>query len=718
MIKPLRQRAFRFVFILCIILVVANAAGIGGPACAGTAGDTYVTTTTDPATHTIMHLTKDQMDAMQHAIDTAPKYSAPGRQILAGSTSLPPDSVSLLSSLPYIPSQRDQGNCGNCWVWASTGALEVEHTMNNGIRDRLSIQYFNSKYQSDTGIYACHGGYIETFTQWYNTDKSPIPWTNTNASYGDHNPGRGGATNVPFSTIMTSPSYSLNTISNSTIATYGVGNATAIANIRAALDAHHAVPYFYYLPYEGWIDFIAFWDSGSDESMFDISRYNAQEIAGGHGVLIVGYNITDPANPYWLVVNSWGKNANRTAGTFRLNMSMNYDAVAYELGTAYQQNQFQVITSNFTGTTVVPTVSSVSPGSGPVAGGTTVTVTGIGFTGTTNVSFGNTPATSFTHVTAAEDSQITVIAPARTTGTVHITVTNSYGTSPTTTADQYTYLAAPTPVPNPPVDSDDSPPSSYGSGAMVASSTGVAAGQTMTFVYNPRSDDGVTLQILQVQAVATRQLGDVSLLVEPVTLGDANRMNGNPAVAGYRQIEPIGVNPDAFSSGVISFRVAGSWMAANHITPENIVMLRNHEGTWTSLPTTYLRQEGNYYYFTATTPGFSYFAVAARTQAGVTALPTAPPLSAETTLPTGSFPTSSITVVQTQVPTLAVTTHPAISHPVTFPTTIAPAPAGSPVFPWSSVIAGAGVIVLVVAGIVVVRRWWIRRQNPALFRNF
>ena len=150
---------------------------------------------------------------------------------------------------------------------------------------------------------------------------------------------------------------------------------------------------------------------------------------------------------------------------------------------------------------------------------------------------------------------------------------------------------------------------------MVATSLGAVAGQEMTFGFNPRNDEEVTLQILQVHAVATRQLGEVLLLVEPVTLGYTNRIIGNPPVAGYRQIEPIGINPDAFSCGVISFRVAGSWLAANHQTPENLVMLRNHDGTWAPLPTTYLRQEGNYYYFTATTPGFSHFAVAARTLA-------------------------------------------------------------------------------------------------------
>ena len=45
-----------------------------------------------------------------------------------------------------------------------------------------------------------------------------------------------------------------------------------------------------------------------------------------------------------------------------------------------------------------PTVSGMSPTTGPLAGGTLVTITGTGFTGVTAVDFGTTPATSFTIV--------------------------------------------------------------------------------------------------------------------------------------------------------------------------------------------------------------------------------------------------------------------------------------------------------------------------------
>ena len=50
-----------------------------------------------------------------------------------------------------------------------------------------------------------------------------------------------------------------------------------------------------------------------------------------------------------------------------------------------------------------PTVTGLSPTSGPAAGGTLVTITGTGFTGATAVDFGTTPATSFTVVSDTHD---------------------------------------------------------------------------------------------------------------------------------------------------------------------------------------------------------------------------------------------------------------------------------------------------------------------------
>ena len=88
----------------------------------------------------------------------------------------------------------------------------------------------------------------------------------------------------------------------------------------------------------------------------------------------------------------------------------------------------------------VPAVTGVSLDAGPAAGGTTVTITGNGFTGATEVDFGAAnPAPSFEVVS---DGEITATSAAG-VGTVDITVTTPGGTSAVGAADEFTY----TPVP-------------------------------------------------------------------------------------------------------------------------------------------------------------------------------------------------------------------------------------------------------------------------------
>ena len=86
-------------------------------------------------------------------------------------------------------------------------------------------------------------------------------------------------------------------------------------------------------------------------------------------------------------------------------------------------------------------VTAVSPIAGPAAGGGSVTITGIGFNGVTAVQFGSTNATSYS---VTSSTQIVAVAPAESVGTVNITVTNPANTSAISSADQFTYEAAPT----------------------------------------------------------------------------------------------------------------------------------------------------------------------------------------------------------------------------------------------------------------------------------
>jgi hypothetical protein len=89
----------------------------------------------------------------------------------------------------------------------------------------------------------------------------------------------------------------------------------------------------------------------------------------------------------------------------------------------------------------VPSIRSISPEHGPVAGGTTVKITGKNFGGVISVDFGGIPSTV---VTAVSQNQVLAVTPPGTgAGTVDTTVTTGSGPSASGTTDEFTYVTTP-----------------------------------------------------------------------------------------------------------------------------------------------------------------------------------------------------------------------------------------------------------------------------------
>jgi hypothetical protein len=162
---------------------------------------------------------------------------------------------------------------------------------------------------------------------------------------------------------------------------------------------------------------------------------------GGTVVTVTGSNFT----------GATGVSFGSVPATFTVNSSTSLTATApaqsaatvdVTVTTAYGVSS-AVSADHFTYNPTVPSVSSVSPASGPTAGGTLVTINGSNLNGTSAVSFGGTAAASFTVVSA---TQVTATTPAESAGTIHTNLTTPSGTSPSTGADQYTFVAAPTVV--------------------------------------------------------------------------------------------------------------------------------------------------------------------------------------------------------------------------------------------------------------------------------
>ena len=259
-------------------------------------------------------------------------------------------SLSLLNNIQYTPSERNQGMCGNCWVWAGTGLLELALQSGLSIKDRLSIQFLNS---CNTGDCACEGGNLTQFASFYNSKGFAVPWSNPGAAYVDSG-GTCSGTCEAVSWYPTNYAFS-STLTVQTITTTGVSQDDAIINIKAILNQGKGVWLAFYLPNSAaWNAFYSFWNDQGEAALWDPDTYcgtNYDESeGGGHAVIVVGYNDddADPAHHYWIVLNSWGTSGgDRPNGLFRMKMRMNYGCSMPPYTTA---RRFQSLGASFAGT--------------------------------------------------------------------------------------------------------------------------------------------------------------------------------------------------------------------------------------------------------------------------------------------------------------------------------------------------------------------------------
>jgi C1A family cysteine protease len=323
--------------------------------------------------HPIMHYSKAQWQKVQ-ADRTA--LIAKDRSVEANSSV--PNTVNLTSYLGMTPTQRDQGQCGNCWAWASTGAQEIALTL-AGANVPLSVEYINAAYPDTTGSQACCAGSTTDFVEWYNAYSNSIfvPLVNANADFvdGTYNDGNDncGITNVNWSSISTTPHESYSRfIENYRINTFNT-TQQAIALIEQSLANNVPVIYAFQLNSAGWSadngsgSFFDFWDNYTESDVWNPSQFQSGPDDGGHVVLIVGYD----GNGNWIVQNSWGMSENRPNGQFLMSQNINYNA---ELTGAVIGNWFETTTITFADVSVPLSITS-QPQSATVMAGQPATFT-------------------------------------------------------------------------------------------------------------------------------------------------------------------------------------------------------------------------------------------------------------------------------------------------------------------------------------------------------
>jgi len=199
-----------------------------------------------------------------------------------GSAWIEPESVDLPDSVDWrekgaVTPIKNQGHCGSCWSFSTTGALEGQMFRKTGELVSLSEQNLID-CSGDYGNNGCAGGLMDNAFEYIrqnhgiDTEESyPYEGKQGKCRYSRRN--RGGE-DTGFVDIPSGDEQAL----CKAIATVGP--------VSIAIDASHESFQFYH------------------DGVYNPPDCDSHSL--DHGVLVVGYGSTDDGQDYYIVKNSWG----------------------------------------------------------------------------------------------------------------------------------------------------------------------------------------------------------------------------------------------------------------------------------------------------------------------------------------------------------------------------------------------------------------------------
>src|SRR6185295_3815829 len=253
---------------------------------------------------------------------------------------------------------------------------------------------------------------------------------------------------------------------------------------------------------------------------------------GGTSVTITGSNFVAGASVR--IGGTLATNVTVTNGTSLTATTPAHAAGTVSVMVTNPDAQSGTLASAFTYTTPPPpSISGVSPGSGPAVGGTAVTITGTNFAAGATVSFGGTLATG---VSVTNSTTLTATTPAHSAGTVSVVVTNADAQS-ATLANAFTYTAA-----LPPSVSGITPLSgpTTGGTAVTISGSNFSTGATVSFGGTAATNVTVSSPTTITATTPAHTAGAVNVLVTNPDLQSSTLASGftytTPTAITFRQV--------------------------------------------------------------------------------------------------------------------------------------------------------------------------------------